>query len=55
MKKKPDAIFWSLVVSFIFGLSLHWPLWSKLTTILLSGAVLVQVSNQFFRVYAKEK
>lgn len=51
--KKQDIPFWALVVSLTFGVALHWPLWSKFITILLSGAILVQVSNQIFKAYGR--
>ena len=53
--KKQDSAFWFLIVSLIFGVALHWPTWSKFITILLSGTVLVQVSNRLFHAYIKER
>ncbi len=41
--KKRNAAFWALSVSLIFGVALHWPLWLRLPTIVLSGGVLTQV------------
>lgn len=52
--RKQDIPFWALVVALIFGVSLHWPAWSRLVVILLAGAVLVQVISRFFDAYGKE-
>lgn len=52
---KQDTPFWGLIVSLVFGISLHWPIWCKLITILLAGSVLVQISNRLFQAYGKEK
>ena len=49
--KKQDISFWTLVVSFIFGVSLNWPLWSRNVTILLSGAVLLGVFRKIYGAY----
>lgn len=51
--RKENTPFWALVVSLVFGIALHWPVWSKLITILLSGAVLIQICNRIFRIYGK--
>lgn len=53
--RKQDIPFWALIVALIFGVSLSWPLWARLVVILLSGAVLAEVSNQIFIAYRKEK
>lgn len=53
--RKQDIPFWALIVALIFGVSLSWPLWAKLVVILLSGTVLVEVSNQIFIAYRKGK
>lgn len=52
---KKEWTFWALVISFVFGVALHWPLWCKIITILLAGAVLVQVCRRLFRAYEKEE
>ena len=51
--KKQDAVFWALVVTFIFGVALHWPLWFKLITLVLAGMVLAQVCGRFAQTYSK--
>lgn len=51
---KKESTFWALAVSFVFGVALHWPLWSKFITILLSGAVLAQVSRRLLKSYGKK-
>lgn len=55
MEKKQDVTFWALVVSFLFGVSLRWPLWLKLAVILLSGSVLSQAACRLFRARRKER
>lgn len=55
MEKKQDVTFWALVVSFIFGVSLRWPLWLKLAVILLSGSVLAQIARRLFEACKKER
>lgn len=52
--KKKDAAFWALAVSFIFGVALHWPLWLRLLTIVLSGEELAQVAGKVIHVYLPE-
>lgn len=52
--KKNDTAFWALAVSFVFGAALHWPVWLKLITVLLSGTVLVQVSSRLLQAYGKQ-
>lgn len=52
--KKQDTPFWALVVSLVFGVALHWPAWLKLITVLLSGTVLVQVSNWLFQAFGRQ-
>lgn len=51
--KKNDTAFWALAVSFVFAPPWHWPVWLKLITVLLSGTVLVQVSNRLFSGFWK--
>ncbi|MEM0529575.1 hypothetical protein WGC32_04490 [Zongyangia sp. HA2173] len=51
---KKDLSFWALVISFVFGVSLRWPVWIKLITIVLSGMVLVQVSNKLLKTFNKK-
>ena len=53
--KKQDAPFWGLVLSFIFGVGLDWPLWIKIITILLAGMVLAQVTGRFVQAIGKEQ
>lgn len=51
---KKDCAFWALAVSFVFGVALDWPVWSKFITIVLAGTVLVQVCRRLFAAYGKE-
>lgn len=53
--KRKVSLFWGLVLAFIFGCSLHWPAWSRLLTIVLSGAVLAQVVGQVIKAYGKKE
>ena len=52
--KNKEWTFWALVISFVFGVALCWPLWCKIITILLAGAVLVQVCQRLFKACSKE-
>ena len=51
--KKHDILFWMLVVSFVFGVALEWPIWSRFTTILLAGSVLIGIVQRLCRAYGK--
>lgn len=53
--RKQDIPFWALIIALIFGVSLSWPLWAKLVVIMLSGSVLVEISNRIFIAYGKGK
>ena len=53
--KKQDAPLWGLVLSLIFGVGLDWPLWAKMLTILLAGAVLAQVTGRVVQALGKER
>ena len=48
---KKEWGFWALVVSFVFGVALEWPVWSKFITITLAGAVLAQVCGRLAQAY----
>lgn len=50
---KRDHIFWMLIVSLIFGISLNWPIWCIFLVIILSVGVLLQVSSRLFKAYKK--
>lgn len=52
--KNKEWTLWALVISFVFGVALYWPLWCKIITILLSGAVIVQVCRRLLKAYGKE-
>ena len=49
--KKQDIPFWMLIISFIFGVSLNWPLWARFVTILLSGSVLLEIFQKVYDAY----
>lgn len=50
---KKEWTFWALVVSFVFGVALEWPLWLKFITIVLAGAVLAQAGGRLIQACGK--
>ena len=51
---RSNILFWALIVSFVFSISLGWPVWLRCITIALSCGVLVQVAVRLFKAFRKE-
>lgn len=45
---KSDNLFWALIISVVFGVSLRWPIISKIITISLSMLVLIETIPQLY-------
>ena len=53
--KKNDMTFWALAVSFVFGATLHWPVWARIATICLSITVLAQICRRLLQARKTEE
>ncbi len=51
--RKKDVFFWLLIVSFIFGISLDWPVWCKFIVSIFSIGLIFQIISHLFKAYKK--
>lgn len=51
--KHQEETFWAMVISLVFGISLHWPLPLRILTVCLAAAVLIQVAIQVIAAFRK--